>query len=605
MEYNNLDKNINQILKNEYIIPLYQRNYAWGEPEISQLVQDIYENFTNNPTGNYYIGSLVVLKRANNDFEVIDGQQRLTTLSLIAKYLNKSLTIPKLKYDSRPEVEHFLNSYYQHGTVINNTVNHKISHFIEAIDHIINVNITPREIQKKTLNDIENLEFVNYFFNNVIIIKVEIPNDTDVAHYFEVMNNRGEQLHEHEIIKARLLEKEKESEYFQIFAKIWDACSQMNQPIQKMFTPVERQALFGPHYNTFHFNLSELKNKTNSEIEPQTINEILSKGNIVVATENIDHSEDDAIESIIDFPNFLMHIFKLKYDTVLYEGVPLNGDDLLNVFHKLESSIDSTDFLKNLLFYRLVFDRFVVKSFDDEQTGESYKWSLIKPEMYYYDKKKQSRLIFKNTFDKQERIIKALSMLQVTFRTKKYKNWLQEVLSWFTTNESLAIQSLEFQNKLDHLILETFDKNSKLASIINHKNYAEGTNTPHFLLNFIDYLLWVETPSSHNFEFKYRNSVEHHLPQSMAKEKTEYKDVIDNLGNLCLVGKGLNSKMNNESPVGKASATSGKYYRKDLPPKQKLMYDLTNKQGDWGVLEIKSHYSDIIELLKSKNEILN
>jgi len=56
----------------------------------------------------------------------------------------------------------------------------------------------------------------------------------------------------------------------------------------------------------------------------------------------------------------------------------------------------------------------------------------------------------------------------------------------------------------------------------NHKKdnvktdyYSKGTNTPHFLFNFIDYLFWVESKKeSFKFDFRYRNSVEHHLPQS-------------------------------------------------------------------------------------------
>ena len=77
----NLVKSIKEIFdtSNKYIIPLYQRNYAWGKEQIEALIQDIYEAYKNQ-SSNYYIGSLVVLRRHNGDYEVIDGQQRLTTL---------------------------------------------------------------------------------------------------------------------------------------------------------------------------------------------------------------------------------------------------------------------------------------------------------------------------------------------------------------------------------------------------------------------------------------------------------------------------------------------------------------------------------------------
>jgi uncharacterized protein with ParB-like and HNH nuclease domain len=605
MEYKNLDKNIKEILEDLYVVPLYQRNFAWGEDEIYQLLQDIYENFKKPSTGNYYIGSLVVFKRVDGSFEVIDGQQRLTTISLIAKFLDSSLTAPKLKYDSRPEVEFFLRSYFQNPTEINRSGDDTVSHFVQAVNAVQRVNVTPKTIEQTPLNTLDEKalsDFSEYFFDKVIIIRVEIPDHTDVAHYFEVMNNRGEQLQEHEILKARILEKEKDSQYFKMYAKIWDACSQMTQHVQNYFSPQERAALFGSAYNSFPYDLSQITPDAYDTTEAQTIDEILSDP-VIIDNGNNQEEHKAAVQynSVIDFPNFLMQVFKLKYSAV-HQDIPLNADDLMRVYNALEKDIDAEDFIKDLLFYRTVFDRFIIKSLEDEKYEESFKWSLLKPELYQYDKNKSKRLIFKNAFDNQERIIKALSMLQVTFRTRKYKNWLQEVLSWFADGSCLKITNFDFLSKLDHLILSIYNKNRKLSSIIDQENYAEGTNTPHFLLNFIDYLMYVENIKKYNFEFKYRNSVEHHLPQSLEKKTNSL--FVDNLGNLCLVGKSLNSKMNNESPVGKASKDSGKYYHRDLPPKQKEMYDLTNLKGKWTDEQILEHYRSTLDKLKNKENIL-
>ena len=108
--------------------------------------------------------------------------------------------------------------------------------------------------------------------------------------------------------------------------------------------------------------------------------------------------------------------------------------------------------------------------------------------------------------------------------------------------------------------------------------------------------------SVNDFNFNYRNSVEHHLPQSF--EDSNYtKELIDNLGNLCLVSKNTNSRMNSESPKGKADK-NGKYYNDKLTPKRKIMYDFTNKQNKWGKDEIKQHYNNVVYLLKHRNNIL-
>ncbi len=116
----------------KYVIPIYQRNYAWRNPEITQLIQDIVDYIkkddlpiTKKP--NYYIGTLVVYKRGNNEkreFEIIDGQQRLTTLAII-------LSLIKNEYKDI--------SWYQKT----------------------NLSFDSREISTKTLEDLFNGEELN------------------------------------------------------------------------------------------------------------------------------------------------------------------------------------------------------------------------------------------------------------------------------------------------------------------------------------------------------------------------------------------------------------------------------------------------------------
>lgn len=84
-----------------YEVPIYQRNYAWEEDQIRTLVQDVYDAFSANPQKTvYYIGTLVTFDKGDKVYEVIDGQQRLTTIYLLLKVLR--ITIKnKLTYRSR------------------------------------------------------------------------------------------------------------------------------------------------------------------------------------------------------------------------------------------------------------------------------------------------------------------------------------------------------------------------------------------------------------------------------------------------------------------------------------------------------------------------
>ena len=101
MQINNTNKTpkmytIREILStNQYIIPMYQRNFEWEDKEILQLIDDILD-FQTKAEGidSYYIGSLVVYyQKEKNRYEVIDGQQRLTTLTLLATYLKSKLSM--------------------------------------------------------------------------------------------------------------------------------------------------------------------------------------------------------------------------------------------------------------------------------------------------------------------------------------------------------------------------------------------------------------------------------------------------------------------------------------------------------------------------------
>lgn len=68
----------------DYYIPAYQRPYAWSEEETETLYDDLYSFFTTEKTENYFLGSIVLIKDDNNPrADVIDGQQRLTTLTIL------------------------------------------------------------------------------------------------------------------------------------------------------------------------------------------------------------------------------------------------------------------------------------------------------------------------------------------------------------------------------------------------------------------------------------------------------------------------------------------------------------------------------------------
>lgn len=625
-----LNKNIAEIWQDDYVVPLYQRNYAWQESQIQQLLQDIYDN-SKTLDSNYFIGSLVVLQRPDGVYEIIDGQQRLTTLHIICKTLN-ILDAPHLSYDSRPEVEDFFKGLFasasnkEYSEECKKRDIRKIYRLVEAIDIVESTDIhthpgfpDDKTICLSSMDDYEKQQFKEYLNNNVIIVRTILPSDTDVAAYFEIMNNRGEQLQEHEIIKA-LMMKELDSNQRMVFSSIWDACSQMSIPLQRTLREYRLNGqfpLFGTNYDSLNTSyIFEYKNDT-SECRTLSIDEILLSSDSKTDNVNNDNDTETKYEPIIDFPNFLMHIFKQ-----INREIQLNSNNLLDSYDRIKSSISSVEFLERMLKTRCLFDRYVIKSQGEGEEDENIKWKMLKPYLFTY--KKENSLRFKNTFsggyneeeenepenDIQKRIVMQQSMLQVTFQYKKYKNWLFDLLTWLYDYNVDNVDPCSLSAYLDKWILDYYDnlENKTIQTEDTEWKFeALGTYTPHFVFNIIDYLYWVAkrtgranvryTDEIDDFYFRYYNSIEHHLPQS-------YEDTgnvnIDNIGNLCLISRRKNSSLNDKAPLEKAKLEPG------LQPKRKIMYRITHdSNGIWGKKQIMEHCQDIKSLLESRKLILS
>lgn len=611
----NLGKSIKEIFdaSNKYIIPLYQRNYAWGKEQIEALIQDIYEAYKKDENSNYYIGSLVVLRRHNGDYEVIDGQQRLTTLSLLTKILGIT-NAPVLYYESRPEVEEFFAEFYESMDATCKTMNPKTHYLREAVEYIRDAKVLVEGTEtpfKKLWGEIQG-----YIENNVILVKTEIPEDTDVATYFEIMNNRGEQLQKHEILKARLMNA-LNSQYHDEFNLIWSACSNMDRPIQQCFNAEDREKYFGDEYTEFLFrglNDGAIGLETDGSKEKSasgdccTINGILDggvNGNLSSRSDNDDSDDDyNTVNSIIDFPNFLMHIMKLYANGS--DDVRLNEKYMLEdakVSFKEGISADAAKKFLLLLFRtRTLFDRYVVKT-KPGTSDDDFSWVLYRPHIYEYNNKKSVKYDLFTFSDPplQNQLIKAQSMLQVTYRQRIYKNWLQDILSYLNKQKcNLSEIGGEEILKCLHEYMEKQYKELKID--FNKKMYNNGVDTPHFLLNFIDYLYWLKKDEYgvKEFDFRYWNSVEHHLARNYANDVNVSNDIADCLGNLFLISKSVNSRLSDRSVSEKII----RFKDRNMGANRQIIYAITRDKGKWGEDEIIEHYNELVKLSGNYKEIL-
>ena len=260
----------------KYQIPVYQRNYAWGRPQIRALIQDVYDYYLKSQISveNYYIGSLVVAKKEHY-FEVLDGQQRFTTLNLMALFLKSKLKNSKydqfnsisLSFESREKSEILLKSLWKF--VSDQSIEKEIDRLIAQYgDHAIlrGYRIIQEECSKIVQED-ELGKFSDYLFDRVVILRTIIPELADVTHYFDALNNRGEQLEAHEVIKAHflsLLSTDEDDRH--VVHQVWSACQDMYKYVAYGFSTDQRKKIFGDTYHDWLVkNYDELSNAYLSE----------------------------------------------------------------------------------------------------------------------------------------------------------------------------------------------------------------------------------------------------------------------------------------------------------------------------------------------------
>ena len=320
-----------------YRIPIYQRNYSWGRDEISALIKDVYDSWkTNKQT--YYIGTLVTYNRGDNIYEVIDGQQRLTTIFLILKALEIKDVKNTLTYSSRK--------------ISADTIRNLPSLGEEYDLGIKNGFEVAKDIVKDEIGDDDINGYTKYFLDNVHIIHYQVPKDIDLNHYFEVMNSRGEQLEKHEIIKAKLSEKLIGNDMAK-FSRIWEACSEMNFYIQQK---LNEESVFGSNLSSFKIDsfdkIADEGGKHSGEYSSKKKIKELIDVRISSNTEANKDDKSDQFQPIIDFPNFLLIVLKItlaENPQIDYTKFSLDDKELISEFDKVENLLD-TEFVKKFAY---------------------------------------------------------------------------------------------------------------------------------------------------------------------------------------------------------------------------------------------------------------
>ncbi|EJV5919587.1 DUF262 domain-containing protein [Campylobacter lari] len=483
-------KNISEVADNNKIffeIPPYQRLYEWNKEQIQTLLNDIKTKFDENKNKEYFIGNVVVSKK-DDKYLLIDGQQRLTTLFLIGfflSYKNPTYKNPsdqpkwkefimqsdklRISMPIREKEEEVLKEFAkfckdnQNNERKNDIFLQEIKKFPQdicqnipqALETIVNW------FEENIKNNDDIVKFSNFIYEKVKFVFVELTQNTDLNRFFIRMNNRGKQLEKHEILKARLLSNINENERA-FYAHIWDICSQMD--------------------NYIFQKASDRKISELDESDKNTI-DIIIKGSF--DKPNQDKENQGKFKSIVDFPTFLLHVYKICNE----QDITIDKNKLLEIIKIEQKEIEQKvkKFIENLLKHRILFDYFVVKGIDDVEN--SYKIRRLTDNTYTIseDSNAMPELAMVQNYLRVARsgmsnnhhhwLTPFLKKLDNYFSNFKSNNIISEIVKFFSSD--FNITSEKFENNVEYYI--------KL--LINNDNLKEFyKNTQSDLIHFLEIL---------------------------------------------------------------------------------------------------------------------
>lgn len=227
---------INSCFQNHYIVPDYQREYVWTQAEVEQLLNDLLDGFQSDRKKDYFLGTIVIYKNGHH-FELIDGQQRLTTFFILLCALRKfyldnkenTSAIDSLIYSSimnddgdtvpsyhlqlqYEEASDFLESIYQQKE--------KPSKTTASGERLFDAYSTILTFLKEKFSDFpEFKKFAYFLLQKSRFIQIETYDITDALKIFETINQRGVGLNPMDLLKNMIFRQVDRSKFKELNMK--------------------------------------------------------------------------------------------------------------------------------------------------------------------------------------------------------------------------------------------------------------------------------------------------------------------------------------------------------------------------------------------------
>ena len=575
--------------ENHYFsIPLYQRLFAWGEPQVRGLLEDLFSHFLESEKP-YYLGMLSCIKMPGY-YDLIDGQQRFIVMTLLGivfqqydeQWKDFLAGGKRLSFKARSKDQEYLKARIdQSGNIPE--MNTKMEAGINAIEGFL-------KDKNRFRDDAAIVAFSDKVYNRLSFFFSELPasynNDPrSLNKYFEAMNAYGKGLEQHEILKVELMRNEEDQEYL---TRVWNAVCEMGRPLIRRTEENESienyrlryiQAIklcqdgrFREALNSCRNNLDKVDSATIESIEASPRN-----GSRSVI-------EEDKDNVVISFPEFLMLALDVHLD--LDGSYSFYKKDLLRAFKEFPVT-DKKAFYGLLLHYRLLLDYYII-TIEEDGKGNRY-------EVLMMDNNDAERASIKS-------LVQYQSMMYVS-QTPLY-NWLKPLLAKLRDYAPYTASAKEVLGWLQCID----DDHHSLPQPVDIMSYDNGVDRYWFWR--LDYYLWEKrneffTEESDreivsSYIFRANRSIEHLHPQHQVNNDEWPIQNVHSFGNLAMISQSFNSEQSDDPVTVKFARIKDQAANQALQSiKMFLMYNDADKNPNGWTKEVMlAHQDKMYKLLK-------
>mgnify|MGYP003594009787 CR=1 FL=1 len=640
---------INKVISEglRFNIPRYQRLYVWEDEQVETLFNDLYTACSVNKDM-YYIGGVILVKNKwNNDlYDLVDGQQRFTTLWLMAFELGNFLIDfrkkgkeQRIQFAIRPKVEKYfleLSGGQDFSTELN-----------KEFEDLVRIDLARRRlkelIQSKLKTEKEKEEFANFIAEKLKFVVTTVPQKTDLNKLFETLNNRGEQLSQDEILKARILAGIQSRQNRWKYSGIWNSCNDTRNYLERALSyEIGSSRSVADSYNQWSNTYDAKKIRSffdksnNLQTDQLSLEKILAKRKVEevekedneILPELHPHTSDDELQkvrSILTFPQILLHTLRIfRYKKGQKDIQRINEKELLKIFDEYflpkkpattqdemdNFEKDCKEFIELLFNVREVFDKYIIKWVELEQNNEEL---MIKKVRKQNQKKGGWAYYLRREITEQFNGLTQLQGILYHSQQNTTQYWLTPYLYWLLDHPSFE-DAYDWLKKLDNILFCTNRDEELLTDrtwecMEDCPNYPIdfsilheelGTGFPHYWFYKIDFILWHEKdelrkPQWNGYKVTAKNSIEHIGPQNPRDKRDKVcSNQLDKMGNLVLVTRSINSEYGDQPYKVKRARFIDK---KNKGSYDSLKSDLIYSNDGWNDDLAERHQNKIFEVI--------